>query len=100
MPHFPGNRLQMAITLLVLGASSALPPDISSDTRFCYRPSKPQGMLRPEGLRKFRNINDHASTRTCDLPACSIAPQPSALPRTPSETDLRGNIGAVASGPP
>jgi hypothetical protein len=39
-------------------------------------------MVRLEGLGKFIKF-DLIGTRTCDLPAPSIAPQPSALLRSP-----------------
>jgi hypothetical protein len=29
----------------------------ASGTNFCYRLSKPQGLVRPEGLRKFKKKN-------------------------------------------
>jgi hypothetical protein len=41
-----------------------------------------------EGLGKFKNIL-LIGTRTLDLPACSIAPQPTTLPRAPWVLILR-----------
>jgi hypothetical protein len=38
-------------------------------------------MVRLEGLGKLNSNNDIVDTRTRDLPACSIAPEPSMLPR-------------------
>jgi hypothetical protein len=43
--------------------------------------------VRPEGLGKLKKSNDIGS-RTRDIPACSIAPQPSALPHTYKKTAL------------
>jgi hypothetical protein len=40
-------------------------------------------MVRLEGLGKLKKFNDIIGTRTQDLPASSIAPQPSALLRSP-----------------
>jgi hypothetical protein len=40
-------------------------------------------MVRLEGLGKLKHLNGVIGTRTRDLSACSIAPQPSTLPRTP-----------------
>jgi hypothetical protein len=37
--------------------------------------------VRPEGLHRLKKCNDLRGTRTRDIPACSIAPQPSTLPR-------------------
>jgi hypothetical protein len=39
--------------------------------------------LRLEGLDMLKNSNDLTETRNCDLPACSIVPQPTTLPRAP-----------------
>jgi hypothetical protein len=44
----------------------------------------PRAIVRLEGLGKLKN-NDLIGNRTCDLPACSVVPQPNALPRTPLE---------------
>jgi hypothetical protein len=40
-------------------------------------------MLWLEGLGKLKKLNNLTGTRTRDLPDCSIAPQPSTLPRAP-----------------
>jgi hypothetical protein len=42
---------------------------------------KPEGLLRLEGLGQWKKSNDLIGTWTRDLPACSIAPQPTTLPR-------------------
>jgi hypothetical protein len=39
--------------------------------------------VRLEGLGQWENFNDLIGNRTRDLPACSIAPQPTTLLRTP-----------------
>jgi hypothetical protein len=36
-----------------------------------------------EGLDRLKEFNELIGIRTRDFPACSIAPQPSTLPRTP-----------------
>jgi hypothetical protein len=38
--------------------------------------SKPQGLVRPEGLGKLIKIINLIGSRTHDLPACSIMPHP------------------------
>jgi hypothetical protein len=43
--------------------------------------------MRLEGLGKLKKINDVIGTRTRDLPACSIAPQPSTLARVPYDNN-------------
>jgi hypothetical protein len=40
-------------------------------------------IVRLEGLGKLKKFNDLIGNRTCDLPACSIMPQPTTLPRDP-----------------
>jgi hypothetical protein len=45
--------------------------------------SKPQDLVLLEGLGKLKIFNHLIGTRTLDLPACSIAFQPSMLPRAP-----------------
>jgi hypothetical protein len=57
----------------------------ASGIHFCWRLSKPQGLVRLEGLGKFNKRNDLIETRTLDFPACSLAPQPCTLPRAPDE---------------
>jgi hypothetical protein len=44
----------------------------------------PRAILRLEGLGQLKKKNDFIGTRTCDLPACSIVPQPSTTPRAPT----------------
>jgi hypothetical protein len=44
----------------------------ASGTHFGWRLSKPQDVVRPEGLGKFKN--HLLGSRTLDLPACSIVP--------------------------
>jgi hypothetical protein len=40
--------------------------------------------VRLEGLGKFKEFSEHMGTRTRDLPTCSMAAQPSTLPRAPN----------------
>jgi hypothetical protein len=44
----------------------------ASDTHFCQRLSKFQGLVRPEGLGKLKTFNHPVGFRTDDLVACSI----------------------------
>jgi hypothetical protein len=37
-----------------------------------------------EGLDKLKEFNDFIGFRTRDLPGCSIVPQPSTLPQSPT----------------
>jgi hypothetical protein len=59
-----------------------LPPDTFSGTHFCYSLSKPQGLVRLEGLGTLKKIELLLiGVRTRDLAAYSTAHQPSTLPR-------------------
>jgi hypothetical protein len=40
-----------------------------------------------EGLSKLKKSNDLIGNRAHDLPACSIVPQPTTLPRAPSNNN-------------
>jgi hypothetical protein len=63
----------MAIPLSALRADCAV-------SHFYYTLSKLQGRGSDmEGLGKFKRINDFIGARTYDLPAWSIAPQPTTL---------------------
>jgi hypothetical protein len=44
----------------------------ASGTHFCKSLSKPQGLVRPEGLGKLINIIHLIGSRTRDLPVCNI----------------------------
>jgi hypothetical protein len=46
----------------------------ASGTHFFSRLSKPQGLVRPEGLSKLIKIIHLIGSRTRDLPVCNIAP--------------------------
>jgi hypothetical protein len=47
-----------------------------SGTHFSQRLSKPQGLVLPEGLGKFKKLIHLIGSRTCDLRACSRVPWP------------------------
>jgi hypothetical protein len=74
---------QMAVRLSALRARRPLPPRMIPGTHFCYRLSRPQGHSAAGRIRSIEKSND-IGNRTRDLPACSIVPQPTALPRAPS----------------
>jgi hypothetical protein len=70
----------MAIRLLISRIGRAvLTTDIFisvSGTRFCYRQSKPQGVVRLKGVSKLIKIIRFIGYRTRDLLPCSVVPQP------------------------
>jgi hypothetical protein len=41
----------------------------ASGTHFCYRLSKPEDLVRPEGLGELIKFNHFVESRTRDLPA-------------------------------
>jgi hypothetical protein len=76
----------MAVRLLALHAGRLLPPG-----RFLVLiSSRPQGHNAAGRSRSIKNPIIGIQTR--DLPACSIVPQPTTLPRTPSNNELNTNI--------
>jgi hypothetical protein len=68
----------MAVSLSALRTGRCFTPQKhyfnASGTHFCYRLSKPQGLVRPEELGKFIKIIHLIGPRTRDLPVCNIAP--------------------------
>jgi hypothetical protein len=66
----------MAVRLSALRAVRALLPRNFfpvSGTHFCYRLSKPQGLVRLEGLDKLKKFNDLIGSRTRDLPDTNVS---------------------------
>jgi hypothetical protein len=51
-------------------------------THSCQRLSQPQGHSAAGRMRSIEKISDLTGNRTCNLPACSIVPQSTALPRS------------------
>jgi hypothetical protein len=55
------------------------------DTYFCYGLSRSQGHSAAGRFRTVEKSNGLFGSRTCDLSACSIVPQPTTLPLTPQK---------------
>jgi hypothetical protein len=54
-------------------------------THFCFRLIRPQGYSAAGRIRLIEKPSDLIGNRTLDLLACSIVPQPTTLPRGPSD---------------
>jgi hypothetical protein len=72
----------MAVRLSALRAGRALPPGIFLVLISVKRLSRPQGHSAAGRIRSIEKIHI-IETRTRDLLACSIVPQPTTLPRAP-----------------
>jgi hypothetical protein len=57
----------LSVTVFVALTGRALPAEISSGTRFCYRPSKPQGLVLLEGLEKIHSSHQDSNPRPSGL---------------------------------
>jgi hypothetical protein len=68
----------MAVRLSALRTGHCFTPQkhyfYASGTHFCWKLSKPQGLVRPEGFGKLIKIIHLIESRTRDLPVCNIAP--------------------------
>jgi hypothetical protein len=64
-PHCLGNRLTDGGEVVSLRAGRTLLPTNTPGTHFCKRLSKPQGLVRLEGLGKFKEkFNDVSKNRS------------------------------------
>jgi hypothetical protein len=75
IPHYLDNQLSDCgkfVSFTHRPRSTLQKKDFSAvDTHFCQRLSKTQGLVRPEGLRKFIHFS---GSRTREVPVCSIVP--------------------------
>jgi hypothetical protein len=70
----------MAVRLSALRAGRPLPLRRIPSTHFCQRLSRRQDHNAVGKIRSIEKSNDLIGSRTLDLPACSVVPQPTALP--------------------
>jgi hypothetical protein len=72
---------RLAIRLSALRAGRPLTPERIPGTHFCQKLSRPQDHSVAGKIMLIRKSNYLIGIRCCDLPTCSIAPQPTTLLR-------------------
>jgi hypothetical protein len=83
LSHLLDNRLKDDGKVLSLTRRPPFTHRKIPGTHFCYRLCRPQGHSVAGWIRSIEKIH-LIGTRTSDLPACSIVPQPTTLPPTVS----------------
>jgi hypothetical protein len=81
LPHFPDNRLTDGGEVVRLTCRRSFTPKKIPNTHFYYRQSRTRGHSVAGRIRSIEKSNDLIGNRIRDLPACSIVPQPTTLPR-------------------
>ena len=84
-PRFQDSRHMNVVMLSALRTGRLYPPGNIPRTHFCQRLSPLQGHSATRRITSVKNSNDTIGNRTCDLPACSAVPQPTAPPRAPPQ---------------
>jgi hypothetical protein len=88
LPYFLDNQLTDVGEVVSPTRRPPFTPRKIPGTHFCSRLSRPQGHSAAGRVRSIEKSND-IENRTRDVPACSIVPQPTTLPRAPE--DLKRN---------
>jgi hypothetical protein len=83
LPHFLDIVSQMAARLSALRSGRSLPPGIFLIFISLRGVVDPGAVVRLEGLGQLKKSNNLNGNRTHNLPACTIVPQPSTIPRAP-----------------
>jgi hypothetical protein len=83
LPHFLDNRLTVGGEVVSLPRQPPFALRKIPDTHFFSRLNRPLGHNAAGIIRSIKKFDDLIGNRTCDLPACSIVPQPTTLPRAP-----------------
>jgi hypothetical protein len=78
----------MAMRLPALRAAALYPPGIFLVLISVRDLVDPRNVSRLEELGKLKKLNDLIGNQTRDIPACSIVPQLTTLPRTPQYFDI------------
>jgi hypothetical protein len=76
LPYFLNNRLTDGGEVVGLTRRPPFFPRKIPGTHFCWRLSRPQNHSAAGRIRSIEKSNDLIWSRTRDLPACSIVPQP------------------------
>jgi hypothetical protein len=79
IPHCLDNQLTdggEVVSCMHRSCSTPQKYSSASGTCFCWRLSKPQGLVQPEGLGKVKKFTHLIGSPTCDLPAFSTVPRP------------------------
>jgi hypothetical protein len=77
------NRLTDGSEVFSLMRQPPFTPRKIPGTHFCKTMIRPQGHSAVGRIRSIEKSNDLIGNQTRDLPACSVLPQPTALPRVP-----------------
>jgi hypothetical protein len=93
----PAVGSQMAVRLLALSVGRPLPIGRFLVTHFCERLSRLHGHSTTGRIRYIINIH-LTGILTRDLPAYSIVPQPTTLPRASTKCTLRCSNQAESEG--
>jgi hypothetical protein len=68
--------------LSALSTGRLYTPWKTPSTHFCYRLSRPQGHSAAGMIKSMKHLKDPIGNRAHNLPACSVVPELTALPRT------------------
>jgi hypothetical protein len=83
-----GSQMAVRLSALRAGRPPFTPKKIPG-THFCQRLSRSQGHSAAGKIRSIEKSNNLIGTRTRDLPARSIVPQPTTLPHAPIVSSIK-----------